>query len=111
MKYEIINPSDKCYITSDTPNVAKFCCLLLGGGFYGLKEAESGMAVMGINVFRPSKENLDAEVGEDINHFAQNHCSEIIACLDSFEYDCCPTSINDIRKTAKKWADAMRGIK
>ena len=44
MKYEIVNPSDKCYISSENEKVAKFACLIIGNGKYGLKNAETGKA-------------------------------------------------------------------
>ena len=35
MKYEIINPSDKCFITAHDERLAKIACAVLGQGWYG----------------------------------------------------------------------------
>ena len=45
MKYEIINPSDKCFITSDDERLAEIVCVMLGNGSYGLKD-ENGNTVL-----------------------------------------------------------------
>ena len=40
MKYEIINPHDEAYMESDSHKYASIAVLLLGVGYYGLKEVD-----------------------------------------------------------------------
>lgn len=44
MKYEIINPSDKCFITSDDERLAEIVCVMLGNGSYGLKDENGNIS-------------------------------------------------------------------
>ncbi len=100
MKYEIINPSDKCFITSDNEKVACFCNLLIGNGMYGLKR-ENGETADSTHIFGYSEEQLNADYEGDFSKFGDNHIKEIISCLKSFEYAYEPTSLNDIGGVAK----------
>lgn len=101
MKYEIINLSDKCFISTDNERVAKFCCLLLGNGMYGLENAETGEMVFGIKAFSFPEEEVIEEFGEPLADFLQNHRLEIAECFKSFEYAGERTSINNIGERAR----------
>lgn len=101
MKYEIINPSDKCFISSDNERVAKFCCLLLGNGMYGLKNAQTGEDVFGIHLFNFSEEEIIEEFGEPLQEFLYHYKVLIADCFLSFAYESERTSVNNIGEAAK----------
>lgn len=100
MKYEIINPSDKCFISSENEKVACFCNLLIGNGRYALNR-ENGERADGIHIFGYSAEALNADYEGDFQKFADNHIHEIIDCFKSFEYARERTSLNNIGARAK----------
>lgn len=101
MKYEIINPSDKCFISSDNERVAKFCCLLLGNGMYGLENTETKETVFPIYLFGMSEKVKIEEFGEPLELFLDNNRKQIAECFKSFEYASERTSINNIGKRAR----------
>lgn len=102
MKYEIINPSDKCYITSDNEKVACFCNLLLGEGMYGLQR-EDGTDADNIH-FEYTEEALNADYEGNFGQFCKNHAKEIAECFKSFEYAGERTSLNNIGERAEYFA-------
>ena len=106
MKYEIINPSDKCYITSENEKVACFCNLLLGGGMYAL-DREDGESADGIH-FGYSKEILDEDYEGDFEKFGESHAKEIADCFASFEYAYERTSLNNLGKRAEQFEKIFR---
>lgn len=106
-KYEIINPSDACYIHSDDVRVAKYCCLFLGNGWYGLRDCESGETVFGVQIFGFSKNDAVRELGEDIREFCQHNKKAIIECFKSFEYAEERTSLNNIGERAAHYAEVL----
>lgn len=108
MKYEIINPSDKCFISSDNERVAKFCCLLLGNGMYGLENAETGEDVFSIYIFGMSEKATLEEFGEPLEDFLQNHRLEIAECFKSFEYAGERTSLNNIGERARIFYEKLK---
>lgn len=101
MKYEIINPSDKCYISSENEKVAKYACLLIGNGMYGLHNAETGESVFPAYIFAMSVEQILLEFGEPLGDFFEHNKKEIAECLNTFEYATERTSLNDIGKAAR----------
>ena len=101
MKYEIINPSDKCYITTDIPVVAAICCGLIGRGTYGLWD-ETGNRF--IQPMVPIEKQLNI-TNDEMYALLKKHNRDIYECFRSFEYDTEPTSCNDIGARAKSWAD------
>lgn len=110
MKYEIINPSDKCYISTDNERVAKFCCLLLGNGMYGLVNAFTGEKVFGIKMFNFPEEDIIKEFGEPLEDFMLHNKFAIADCFLSFAYDSERTSINDIGGRAKILHDRIKSL-
>lgn len=106
MKYEIINPSDKCFISSENEKVACFCNLLIGNGRYALR-GKNGERVDGIHIFGYSKEALNADYEGDFQKFADNHIHEIIDCFKSFEYAGERTSLNNIGAVAQNLQKAF----
>ena len=107
MRYEIINPSDECYISSDNEAVAKYACLLIGNGKYGLHNAETGESVLSIYLFGISEEEILLEFGETLEDFFEHNKKEIAECLNTFEYAGERTSINNIEATAKHLYNAI----
>lgn len=106
MKYEIINPSDKCYIYAEDVRLAKVACALLGGGWYGLKD-EQGEAVM--NVFEAIDESIGVPV-DQLKEFTNGHAAELAVVFRSFEYAGERTSLNHIGKKAESYAVAFERI-
>lgn len=107
MKYEIINPSDKCFITSENEMIARFCNLLLGQGMYGLKR-DDGTDADCIYLFGYSQKCLDADYEGDFKEFSYRHAKEIAECFNSFEYASEPTSVNYIGGRAKELAEIFK---
>ena len=103
MRYEIINPSDKCYIYAEDVRIARIVCVLLGNGMYGLVD-EQGNVVM--HVF----EELDIPQ-EKISDFVNQYAAEIASVLESFEYEGERTSLNNIGRRASVLADAFRKVR
>lgn len=110
-KYEIINPSDKCFIYSENLIVAKFCCLLLGNGMYGLADCETGKDVFSIKIFGMSDKEIIEEFGERLDEFLKHNKEEIVKCFKSFEYPSERTSLNNIGARAECLAEKLGGRK
>lgn len=106
MKYEIINPSDKCFITSENESVARFCNLLLGQGMYGLQR-EDGTDADYIH-FGYSQECLDTDYEGNFKEFSYRHAKEIAECFASFKYASERTSLNNIGGRAKDLAEIFK---
>ena len=106
-KYEIINPSDKCFIYSDNLRVAKFCCLLLGNGRYGLTDCETNETAFSIYLFGISEEQIVKEFGEPLDKFMEHNKVEIVECFKSFEYPYERTSLNNIGERARLFAQKL----
>ena len=104
MKYEIINPSDKCFITAHDERLAKIACAVLGQGWYGLRY-QDGDTVM--YPLQPLDEALG--VGEDeIKEIIDRNRGTLADVFSSFEYEGERTSLNDIGATATAYAKALR---
>lgn len=104
MKYEIINPSDKCFITAHDERLAKIACAVLGQGWYGLRY-QDGDTVM--YPLQPLDEALG--VGEDeIKEIIDRNRGALADVFSSFEYEDERTSLNDIGATATAYAKALR---
>ena len=103
MRYEIINPSDKCYIHADDVRIARIVCVLLGNGMCGLVDEQGNVAM---HVF----EELEIPQ-EEISDFVNQHAAEIATVLESFEYEGERTSLNNIGRRASVLADAFRKVK
>ena len=107
MKYEIINPSDKCFITSDDEQVAKFCTIILGNGMYHLKREDGGQ-VGGTFLLYSDEGALDADFGGSFDKFGNDRAKEIAACFRTFEYAGEPTSMTDIGAQARRFAEVYK---
>lgn len=105
MKYEIINMSDECYITSENEDVAKFCCLFVGEGHYALKNAETKETVLPLFILSAEGELQDylkRNFGE-AKQFIKDNYQAILDCCDSFEYARERTSLNNIELQFKNF--------
>lgn len=104
MRYEIINPSDKCYIYSDDVRLAKIACALLGNGLYGLKD-ETGETVL--FPFEP----VDVATGlvgkDELSKFIDDNIKELAKVFRSFKYDGERTSLNNIGARAEGFASVF----
>ena len=105
MKYEIINPSDECYIESENETVACFCTLLLGNGMYALNN-DNDETILPVLVGYDADEWEENHIG-DVEKFISEHIDEIIQCLRSVEYARERTSMNNIRGLAFAYADSI----
>jgi len=101
VKYEIINPSDKCFLEHPDRKIAITACLVLGHGLYGLKD-EQGETVLPILRFGGAKEFLTEEFGstDAYTHFLASNYEGIADALESVHLDGEITSMNDIKKRA-----------
>ena len=104
MKFEIINPSDKCFITADDERLAKIVCTVLGQGWYGLRY-QDGDTVM--YPLQPLDEALGADE-DTINAIIDENRDKLAEVFDSFEYEDERTSLNNIGATAMAYAKALR---
>ena len=106
-KYEIINPSDKCFISSDNEKIAQFCCLFVGNGKYGLKDMNTGKTVLDLLIFGGAKEFIKKAFG-DAKQFLTDNVDDVIKCCDSFEYSGVRTSLNNIEAQFKWFRDEVQ---
>ena len=104
MRYEIVNPSDKCYISTDVPFAAAAACILLGNGWYGLRD-EKGTTILSPMQTLESCFNISKE---ETAKLVEKHRKDVYECLTTFEYDGEPTSVNNIGATAKYHADILK---
>lgn len=101
MKYEIINPSDKVYITAEDDLIAKIVCYYLGNGTYMLKN-DKGELLTGF-----LDPNIDIE-DEELEKYIVSHVNDIAEAFDSLTYEGERTSMNNIGKSAYTYAAAFR---
>lgn len=112
-KYEIINPSDKCYITAEKAT-ACMAALYLGKGKYGLSDAETGEDVLPIFLFGSDKA-LDQwavdNYGELFGEFAKKqnaNPAKLAEAFESFKYPHERSSMNNIGAYAASLAKHFR---
>ena len=103
MKYEIINPSDKCYITADDPVLAKIACAVLGKRLYGLR-SETGETTM--YPFDSLAKSTGMKTA-DLSAYINEHVLELAKVFRSLEYETERTSFNDIGGYSESLADAI----
>ena len=101
MKYEIINPSDKVYITAEDDLIAKIVCYYLGNATYMLKN-DKGELLTGF-----LDPNIDID-GKELEKYIVSHVNDIAEAFDSLTYEGERTSMNNIGKSAYAYAAAFR---
>lgn len=104
MRYEVVNFSDKCYISSDVPFAAAVACILLGNGWYGLKDEK------GESFLHPMQtlEDCFGITKEETVKLVEKHRKDVYECLTTFEYAAEPTSANNIAAAAKYHAEILK---
>ena len=111
MKFEIGNPSDKCFLEADDAKVATACILFLGNGQYFCKNVETDESIAGAFFA------LGGDVEETWKHFHGIGFEEFISkpetkrkmaeCFASFHYAGERSSMNNIGKRAQEFAESM----
>lgn len=103
MKYEIINPSDKCFIEAESDTVAALVGNALGNGYYGVRD-ENGKAVLHIMQSVSEAVNMTED---ELSAFIDSHHREIRKAFESFRYASERTSLNNIEARAQAYARAF----
>lgn len=104
MKYEIINPSDRCFISAEDVRFAKIAGIMLGNGLYGLQD-ENGETVL--HIF----ESFEGALGLDsdqVREFIYGNAEKMAEVFESFEYAGERTSLNNIEAKAQGIAKLIR---
>jgi len=109
MKYEVVNPSDCCYVYSDDPRIAAVAVAVASRGKYGLR-SESGESVLPILIFSDLGEWL-AGIGIDpdgLSDFIDENATTIAEVLCSVTYrDGYRTSSNNISRAFEECAEIL----
>lgn len=85
MILELINPSDAVTFVGDDMTVAGVACLILGGGWYGLKDA-SGDAVVPMMAFGTHEKWLEENNIADLSDWLMEHGAEVAGFLETCVY-------------------------
>jgi len=108
MRYEIINPSDKCFIKADSFMVACIANAILGGGKYGLKgtDNQNEMPIFIIGGFDEwFKKTFDKDFSVDL--VAENY-TDVCDCLSSVKYRGERTSTNNIKFRGQEYSSFLK---
>lgn len=103
MTYEIINPSDKCFIEAESDTVAALVGNALGSGYYGVRD-ENGKPVLHVMQSVSEATNMTED---EVSTFIDTHQREIRKAFESFRYADERTSLNNIGKRAEAYARAF----
>lgn len=109
-KYEIINPSDKCYITAASLKAAAICVCLLGEGAYALRDAKTGEQAVPMFLVSGQDEWFQAKFGHDFEAALSDTVAmeEAAKALETVEYAGKHSSLNDIKTRARNWSARIR---
>ena len=83
--YEIINPSDQCYISAADPLAAKVSIMLLSRGAYALKDKD-GETVLPMVRFSGYKEWLESEGISNLQGYVDKHYGDMAKALRTVTY-------------------------
>lgn len=108
-EYEILNPSDRCYITTDDDRIACVVGLPLGNGRYGMRHAD-GRMVLPI-LFNSWHSWFSYKFGEDMQPFMLANAAKVANALSTFRYAGERSSLNDIGRLAAANAQWLRELK
>jgi len=107
MKFEIMNPSDKCFIEGDDFKNVCVATTILGEGFYGLQEVDGDLTMPPLNFTKGWFENtFNQDIETILNEANKNELADIMStvCLPSER-----SSMNDIKGLAEYYAKKLRG--
>ena len=104
--YDIVSMSDLYTLKAADLKVAQMTALLLGNGHYALKD-EAGALVLPVLAFGDGTAWVSERFGVTKDWIAA-HLEPLIACMDSVELLGKRSSLNDIGKQAKEYAQALR---
>jgi hypothetical protein len=119
MKYEIINPSDKCFLIAKSHAAAMTAVAIIGEGAYGVTclDAEFNS---GLGLFGDFPESAYKAAGIDPPNAAtmmnrleeiQEWNDEVAEVLKSVHLSGARSSLNDIVRHAHRYAEALLGRK
>lgn len=106
LKFEIINPSDKCFIEGDNFKTVCVATAIVGAGQYGLEEIDGDLS-MPVLIFATGwfedefKQNIESAMAEVPK-------IDIAEVLDTVKLKGEQTSMNDIVGLAKRYVQAIR---
>jgi hypothetical protein len=107
VKFEIINPSDKAFIESDSFETACLATCILGQGKYGLREV-GGDKRMPVFLFGGHDEFFAEKFGKPFEESLNaTDKAEIARALETVSLAGERTSLNDIVKRAKSYAKVL----
>ena len=105
-RYEIINPSDLCYVSGEFLPVSA-AVALLGNAQYGAESTEDCTNKMPIFIFGGFSEWFLDTFKISFSDYFDAHKQEIVDVLKTFEYDGERSSMNDIGKYAKRLVEKI----
>ena len=107
MEYEIINPSDKAYISGNDLKRVCVATIILGDGLYGLS-MKDGHNIMPVVRFAKNwfKEKFDQPIADAIEECIQRE--DFYKIFESVRLDSERTSLNDIVGRAKNLAKMVK---
>ena len=107
-KYEIINPSDCCYIYSDDELMASVSVGILST-WYGLADCNSGKTIT--HPFEVNEDWIKEHGIPDLNEYVKCNRNKMADILDSVDYKNERTSMNNIGKACHSIAKQLRELK
>lgn len=114
-KYEIVNPSDKCFLTSPSLLLAAVAICLLGEGSYALTDTETGEKAVPLFLFGGHDAFFQEKFGITLNDAigqctAPENAPQLAEVLQSVEYDSKPGSLNNIKDRADQLALMVKDL-
>lgn len=111
MKFEIINPSDKCFMTADDLLIAAIAVCLLSEGRYALKGVDNDKIVP-LFLFGGHdewfKSQFDLSFEEAMQKVSTEKRPQLISALKSIEYEYERGSLNNIKQRGYDLAVAIK---
>jgi hypothetical protein len=110
LRYEIINPSDKCFLQADSDIVASAAAIILGSGAYGLRDDKDrplpSMFLFGDNPNAVWKKHFGITFAEYLD--MPGALLSIANCLATFTYAGKRSSLNNIGAKAAALEELVR---
>ena len=103
-RYEIINPSDKCFLSGENLEAICAAVALIGDGKYGLT-SDDGSTVMPVFILGGRDAWWKEKFGHEAQEFVvRENFPAIAAALRSFRYETKRSSMNNIGAAARAMA-------